>query len=228
MLADQRVRPNIPVTYSPDASVAELTGCQTSPTTPRSVAPDGCRNRARAMPPLAVLRPAPQGWLSSPGCRPSPPQQPERLAFRAELLHAVVAELAQVHVPLVASRYQQCRRDSCSLPGSLPLFAPDLDELGLAAAGVEHLHAVVAGVGHPQPVVLVDRHLLRPHELRPARSPCLPHCQQELPRRARTFGCGRIRRIRRCSSCLRILHGVGDEAKLARRRGRWCRRWFDP
>ena len=74
----------------------------------------------------------------------------DELAVGRELLHAMVAVLAQIDIP--AGLASQCRVVEqnivriIELTRPIALLAPRFHQLRLAAAGVEHLHAMVAGV----------------------------------------------------------------------------------
>src|SRR6185369_1414943 len=88
--------------------------------------------------------------LASPGA--------ERLAVERELLHAVVAELANVDVPPAIQRHAV---GIGQLPKPAPLLAPYLLQL---TRRIEDLDAMVASVSHPQVFVGVEGQGLRPRE----------------------------------------------------------------
>src|SRR5262245_8392261 len=90
-------------------------------------------------------------------------------AIGREFLHAMVAELAQIHVAFaLAGQCGVVEQDvirKAELPGRLAVHAPRFYNLDLGAAGVEYLNAMVAGVGHPHQSAAVDHHFLRAQEL---------------------------------------------------------------
>src|SRR5262245_41411506 len=97
------------------------------------------------------------------------PPHSDEVTIEREFLHAVIAELAEVHVAVrrtcKARLIEQDVVGIVKLPRIVSVLAPALDQPRLGAASVEHLHAVVAGVGDPEESRAVDGHLLWPEEL---------------------------------------------------------------